>query len=152
MHDDVLLIIDGNRVDVTINPSPEVSYIDIGTTGLKGDKGDAVAIDGQVTIPYASAVTIDLAANPLALVFDIALTGNIIINFTNPIKNGQKVLLRLLQDAVGSRIVTFGASIKVGSTLTSYVASTQPLVTDVLGFIYNSSSNKFDFVGVNKGY
>ena len=106
----------------------------------------------QASIAYALNLVINLSTLPNVAVYDVDLTGNITIGFSNAVKNGQKILLRLKQDATGGRTVTFDASIRLGTSLTSYTATTTASKRDILGFVYDTVANKFDFVGVNKGY
>ena len=106
----------------------------------------------QASIAYALNLVINLSTLPNAAVYDVDLTGNITIGFSNAVKNGQKILLRLKQDATGGRTVTFDASIRLGTSLTSFTATTTASKRDILGFVYDTVANKFDFVGVNKGY
>lgn len=106
----------------------------------------------QASIAYALNLVINLSTLPNVAVYDVDLTGNIAIGFSNAVKNGQKILLRLKQDATGGRTVTFDASIRLGTSLTSFTATTTASKRDILGFVYDTVANKFDFVGVNKGY
>lgn len=103
----------------------------------------------QETLTYASSVTIDCSE---ASTFDILLTGNITIGFDFAAYDGQKIMLRLKQDATGSRLVTFDSTVTFSADLTGFTASTLANKTDLVGLIYNLSANKFQVVATNRGY
>lgn len=135
---------------VVTDSSSVTSYLDKRITAQMGGFVTAIPIGFvQQTKTYASTLVIDVSG---AATFDVTLTGNIVIGLTNPAYDGQKIVLRIKQDATGSRLVTFDTSIKVGTDITGFTATTTAAKTDILGFIYNAQSEKFDFVAITKGY
>ena len=68
----------------------------------------------------------------------VTLTDNCTLTFSNP-QAGGRYLLELLQDATGSRLVTFSATVKwSGSTATTLTTTAGR--TDIITFFYNGTS------------
>lgn len=135
---------------VIVGATAITSYEDLRTTTSIGGEGNPIPVAyKRKTVTYAAVVSINCSAESI---FDITLTGNITIGFTSPAYDGQKIILRVKQDAIGSRIVAFDSTIKVGTDITGFTATTTAAKTDVLGFIYNAQSDKFDLVAITKGY
>lgn len=63
---------------------------------------------------------------------------------------GQKMMVLISQDSTGSRKIGLHSSIKTGSDVVSYDASTTAGTNDYLGLIYQGVS--WDLVSVSKGY
>jgi hypothetical protein len=75
-------------------------------------------------------------------------------NPTNP-TNGQRIIIRIKQDATGSRLLTsFGSKWRGGADipLTDVVLSTAANAVDYLGAYYNSTDDKWDVIAFTKGY
>lgn len=73
---------------------------------------------------------------------------------TNP-TNGQRIIIRIKQDGVGSRLLTaFGAAWRGGLdiTLASIVLSTAINKVDYIGAYYNATDAKWDVLAFVKGY
>lgn len=136
---------------IVVGASTVTSYTDLRTTSSIGGAPSMVIpiAYAQQAITYAATVTINCSS---ASIFDITLTGNINIGLTSPAYDGQKITLRIKQDATGSRTVTFASSIAVGTDITGFTATTTGNKTDILGFIYNAQSTKFELVAIVKGY
>ena len=102
------------------------------------------------TVAYSSSVTLDCST---ADVFELTLTGNITIDFSNGV-NGQKVEVRLIQDGTGSRTVTWSGNVGFGSDITSAgsTASTGANKRDKYGFEYDSGATKYHMVAMARGY
>lgn len=100
------------------------------------------------TITYAASVTLDCNA---ADVFLITLTGNITIDFTNG-SSYQKAQVILTQDATGSRLVTWGTSVSLGSDISSATATTTANKIDYFGVQYNPASAKYHMIALARGY
>lgn len=81
----------------------------------------------------------------------MTLTGPITINFSGGI-NGQKILLRLTQDATGGRVATWGTSIRLGTDIDVATLSTAAGKTDYIGFVYNATATKYDLIALSRGY
>ena len=106
-----------------------------------------------VPVPRVVALTDDITITPNADTTDIGtvtLAGN--RNFAPPggtLVPGQKLLLRIKQDATGSRLPTWNAIYRfpggAAPTLTTTAGK-----TDYIGFIYNQADTKWDCVAVTK--
>lgn len=136
---------------IVTNATGVTSYIDLRSVASMGGDNSPITPIGYAkeNVTYAATVSINCSQ---ASTFDIILTGNISIGFISAAYDGQKVTLRIKQDALGSRTVTFNASVRLGTDITSFTATTGINKTDILGFIYNAAADKFDFVAVVKGY
>jgi hypothetical protein len=110
--------------------------------------GNSVASPLVNTATYASTLTLDCS---VAKVFDLTLTGNTVLSFSNGV-DGEDILVRLRQDATGSRLVTFGAMVRFGTDITGFTASTAASKMDYITLRYNSPSTKYDFVSARQGY
>lgn len=113
------------------------------------DKAGSVQLAVSVqTVTYAGSVTINMA---LVDESRITLTGNLVLGFTGGI-DGQKHVVNLIQDGTGGRTMTFDSSVRVSSDLPTPTLSTGASKVDRLGFIYNATAAKYDFVAVTKGF
>jgi len=97
----------------------------------------------------APVISIDAS---LANEFTVTIAGNRTLGApTNP-ADGQKVSLRIKQDAVGSRTLAFNAIYRFGTDIPSIVLSTAPNAEDYIGIIYNLTDNKWDVVALTRGF
>ena len=117
-----------------INPTSLTIY---GTTGV-------------TTVTYATTVNLDLTTLT-SNIARITLTGPCTINITGG-NDGQKVILELLQDGTGGRVVTLGTGWKYGTDITSYTGTTTLNKRDILGLEYNTSLSGAMLIGVARGY
>lgn len=101
-----------------------------------------------VTKAWASSVTIDWSQ---ALTQRITLAGPTVFTFTGG-RNGAKYVLEITQDATGSRTYTLPAKVRFGTYIPSVDITSTPNKTDKLGFIYNSTADKYDLVAVAYGF
>lgn len=68
-------------------------------------------------------------------------------------RNGQRVILCLLQDGSGNRDISFGAEVRDGADITLPLGlSTDPDLTDYATFIYRDSLSKYDVIAFVTGY
>jgi hypothetical protein len=100
------------------------------------------------SVTYASTVTLDCS---LYDTFEITLTGNITINFSNG-TDGQRVQVVAVQDGTGSRVITWGTGVAFGSDISSATASTGANKTDYFGLQYNGAATKYHMIAVARGY
>lgn len=115
--------------------------------GLSADP-DLVA-ERQVTLTPGANVSVNAA---LGSVFDLTPVQNFQLDSpTNPVQ-GQKILFRILQDGVGSRVLTLDSKYRVPSDLTGFVLSTATNTRDILGFVYDLINDTWDMTGITKGY
>jgi hypothetical protein len=88
----------------------------------------------------------------LANEFTVTIAGNRTLGApTNP-ADGQKVTLRIKQDAVGNRTLTFDPIYRFGTDIPSVVLSTTPDAEDYIGIIYNLDDDKWDVVALSRGF
>jgi len=102
------------------------------------------------TITCADNVTIDWSLGGIGkMTFDRA---TVAFTFSGAV-DGQKCQLLLKQDATGGRTVTFGSEVRGSDDLPSPpTLSTGANKLDRLGYVYNGTDSKYDFVAINKGY
>lgn len=110
--------------------------------------------ESVVTLTDAATVAIDASlGNVFTLLFTAAVGNTRAIGLpTGAPSNGQKMILRLRQDVVGSRTVTWNGVFRFGTNITSPTLTTTASKTDYIGFIYNSTDITWDCVAVSKGY
>jgi len=115
--------------------------------GLSADP--SLVVERQVTLTPGANVSVNAA---LGSVFDLTPVQNFQLdNPTNPVE-GQKILFRILQDGVGSRVLTLDTKYRVPTDLTGFLLSTAINTADILGFVYKLAADKWDMTGITKGY
>lgn len=100
-----------------------------------------------VTVTDAATITLDCGQGDL---HSVTLGGNRTIAGVTGSTDGQAILLRIVQDATGSRTVTWGAPFHFGTTYPQPTLSTGPGKIDYLEFVRNGA-NRFDCVRVALG-
>jgi hypothetical protein len=100
------------------------------------------------TNTWASSVTIDWSK---ALTHRITLSGPTTFTFTGG-RNGAKYVLEITQDASGSQTYTLPAKVRYGTYIPNVDITSTPNKTDKLGFIYDSTADKYDLVAVAYGF
>ena len=98
---------------------------------------------------YSGSLTVNVAG--LVDVVRITLTGNLVLGFTGG-TDGQKFIVELTQDGVGSRTLAYDASVVFGTDITGTTLTTTASKTDRIGFIYNSGTGKYSVIAFAKGY
>lgn len=102
-----------------------------------------------VTLTDAATIAVNAA---LSNHFRVTLAGNRALgNPTNPV-DGQKILLEVIQDATGSRTLTYGTAFAFGTDLVSPTLTTTASKRDFLGFVYTAAAAKWYLIGVVRGY
>jgi hypothetical protein len=81
----------------------------------------------------------------------VTLTGNVTFTFAGAV-DGQRLILEIIQDATGSRTITWPASVVFGADITAYVPSTTGSLRDFVGLLYNATSAKYYIVSIARGY
>jgi hypothetical protein len=134
---------------------------DIGTALVGGvrtsivvnDAGDTITVNN--TGPRVVALTDGATITPNADTTDIGkvtIAGNrTIANPTGTLTGGQRLILRIKQDATGSRTITWGSNFRFTGG-TAPTLTTTASKTDYLGFIYNSDDTKWDCVAVKLNF
>lgn len=83
----------------------------------------------------------------------MTLTGNVTgATFSGGV-DGQKITIRLRQDATGGRTFAFDSSfVRFGTDITGITLSTGANKTDYIGLVYHASDAKYDIVAFTKGF
>lgn len=84
-------------------------------------------------------------------VIEVTISANTTFTFSGAV-SGQKCLLKIKQDATGSRTVTLPSSVRFGTDVTSYTATTTASKKDYVGFVYDSADAKYDLLAINKDF
>ena len=151
-----------NAMDYTGASAPAASasghgrlYFDSTSNTFKVSKNAgayATLADGSTAAFSASGGTITANATVAST---ILVTVDAVATINGPTSgfNGQKVLYRLAQDGTGHTVTfsTGAGNFSFGTDVTSFTASAANL-TDYVGTIYNSTSNRWNIIGVVKGF
>lgn len=119
-----------------------------GADGADGADGLNAYQIAATVLAYAATIEVDLNTNSR---FEVTLTGNATINVVNGVQ-GQAFTIRIKQDGVGTRLVTWGSGIRYGADITSIVLSTTPNKADYVGFIRDVTGAAYDVVALTKGF
>jgi hypothetical protein len=85
--------------------------------------------------------------------YTVTLGGNRTLgNPSNPIRDGQRLLFCVRQDGTGGRTLAYDTKYRFSTDLPSPTLSTGASKIDYLGFIYNKTDDKWDFVGKVFGF
>lgn len=87
-------------------------------------------------------------------IFNGTATANFTLNpLTTGAVDGQRLVIRVTQDATGSRLITWGANIAFGTDIpSSTTLTTTASKTDVIGLMYSSSAGKWWLTSIVKGF
>jgi hypothetical protein len=101
-------------------------------------------------LSWASTIAVDAS---LGNHFRITLVGATAVLGapSNPV-DGQRIIVEVLQDGTGSRLLTYDTAYLFSTGLPSPTLSTAAGATDLLGFIYNSTKAKWLFVAFVNGF
>lgn len=104
---------------------------------------------GVVTLTDAATIATDAS---LGNHFEVTLGGNRTLgNPTNP-TDGQKATWEVLQDATGSRTLSFGTAFAFGTDIPSITLTTTASKRDFIGAVYNAVAAKWYVIAFVKGY
>jgi hypothetical protein len=101
------------------------------------------------TVSFSGVLTVDVSGKHDE--YRLALTGNTTLNFAGGV-SGQKISMRVKQDVVGGRVLTFGSSIRIPADLQAETLTTTPSTFDRIGFVYDAEDGYYDLVAISKGY
>jgi hypothetical protein len=105
-----------------------------------------------VVVALTDGANIALDAS-LGYTYAVTLGGNRTLSSpTNPLGDGQRIILRVRQDGTGSRTLAYGAKYRFGTSIPSPTLTTGANKTDYLGFIYSLADDKWDLVGLCQGF
>lgn len=138
------------------NPTPEQTpaLYDQLTAATNAANAAAASSNAQlaaytvVTKTWASTVAINWSD---ANCQRVTLSGPTTFTFTGGV-DGEKLILELKQDATGSRTITLPSNVRFSTTIPSVLLSTAANKIDKLGFMFNSTDNKYDLVAVTYGF
>lgn len=113
----------------------------------------AKMVQTPVTLTDASTVAVDAS---LGNTFRLTMTSGIgatraLGNPTNS-TDGQMIIIEVIQDGTGSRLLTYGTNYAFGTTVTSPVLTTTASKADFIGFMYNSTAGKWRCIAFAPGY
>lgn len=101
-----------------------------------------------VALTDAATIAIDASQGS---VFDVTLGGNRTLGApTNP-TDGQRIIVRVKQDATGSRTLAYNAVFRFDADGEPTLSTTAGAV-DYLGFQYNAASTKWDLLAHRLGF
>jgi len=103
---------------------------------------------GLVTATTSSATVDFTGVDVVRLTLESSVTN---LTITGAL-DGQKIILEIIQDIVGSRTVTWPSNVRFGSDITSITLSTAANKIDRVGFVYYGPASKYDVVSVARGY
>lgn len=104
--------------------------------------------DKVQTLTCAANVTVNWALGHIA---KIILDQGVTFTFQGA-NDGERLILRIKQDATGGRSVTLPASVRFGTDLTSMVVTATANKQDYCGFIYDATAAKYDAVSHMRGF
>lgn len=113
----------------------------------------AKMVQTPVVLTDASTVAVDAS---LGNTFRLTMTSG--IGSTRALGNpsnstdGQMILIEVIQDGTGSRLLTYGTNYAFGTLVTSPTLTTTASKTDFLGFMYSSSAGKWRCMAFAPGY
>lgn len=120
------------------------------TEAVRFGQLNALSVQDVVsTLTFSATLSIDVDTVSLGI---LTLTGNTTVTFTGTPTDGQPILLRLIQDASGSRIVTWESRVRFSTDLGATALSTTGLKTDYILLRYNTAANKWDVLALNRGF
>lgn len=125
------------------------AYVSPTATGLATF---AKMVQTPVALTYVSSGTTLVDAS-LGNTFRLTLTGatTILGNPSNS-TDGQMIIVEVIQDGTGSRLLTYGTNYAFGTLVTSPTLTTTASKTDVLGFMFNSTAGKWRLLAFSPGY
>lgn len=137
-----MLHVGSNRIWLdSVNRLRKFQYV----PGAETD-GQIIGTQSFLTVTYAASLALDASAATTQM---IALTGNITMLVpTNP-ANGAILNIIFVQDATGSRTVTWTGTTG-GFYHLSWVQSTAPNEVSTISFVYNSGNSKWIQLGAQK--
>lgn len=81
--------------------------------------------------------------------FELTLVGNVSIAFSGG-NDDQSLTVKVKQDAIGGRVMSLPATVRYNEVLTEYSGTTSPNAIDKLGFRFDKTDSRYDFVAVAK--
>ncbi len=125
----------------------KISLVDTKRRDLLDEGADGV-VQSVVGLVDGTTITIDPTKGKK---FRVTLAGDrtIVISAGT---DGQIITLEVIQDATGTRLITWDAAVNFGSDVSSPTLTTTAAKRDRLVFEYNAVAAKWDCIAVAKGY
>jgi len=121
----------------------------IGVFGLKIEGPPSINdVYQTITDPGSGTVTITWTAGKNA---QLLVERDLTLAFEEAF-DGDKIILRIIQDGTGARVVTLPASVEYGDEITEASISLEADTRSYLGFIYHAASGSYDLVANVSGY
>lgn len=150
---DSLSVVSAPGADQLITSQTQATFLETAIQGAPGPIGQPGTAYASVNVvPYSANISIDLSA--LTATYDLTLAGNAVVNFINgsPALDGKRVMLRVRQDATGSRAVTWGSSIHFGSDIAAVALTSAANALDYVGFMYYHARVQCDVTAFARSY
>jgi hypothetical protein len=114
----------------------------------------ATPVNGLVAVTAASAITGSTATLTPGSGTQISATlqSNTTITVSSGASDSQPLVLRLKQDSTGSRTVAFDSSVKFGTDITNFTASTAANAVDLVGLKWDATEGVWFFVAYARGF
>jgi hypothetical protein len=84
--------------------------------------------------------------------FRVTLGGDRTLANPTSATDGQRITWEIIQDATGSRFLSYGSKFTFGTDVTSPVLSVTGNLRDFITAVYNSTTDKFYVVGFARGF
>ena len=126
-----------------------LSQLDLRYAGLSGATFTGHIAPAVVTLSQSGGLVAVNAALGNDLRLTLTASGWTISNPSNPV-DGQGLVFHLFQDATGSRTVSWGTAYNFGAGVAPTL-STAANAVDILGFIYDSGTSKWEYAGGGGG-
>lgn len=110
---------------------------------------DADEPDPLVTLTDGANIATDCS---LGQRFRVTLGGNRTLDNPTNMQDGFQYVWEFIQDGTGSRTISLGTKFAFGTDITALTLTTTASKRDFMTAIYNSAADKFNIVGVSKGY
>lgn len=100
----------------------------------------------------AATIAIDARNGGDPIVCDVTLAGNRTLGAPTNASDTRRIIIRVKQDGTGSRTLAYNAIYRFPSDIPSPTLSTAAGTTDIIAFMYNAASVKWDCVAAIMGY
>lgn len=143
------LTVKGTSGTGIVVPAKRIALLYWDGTNVVELSAKVVSIDSQIyDLSYAATTNVDWSNGSVQRV---TLTGDVTFALAGA-HDGQKCILEVIQDATGSRLVTWGAEVAFGTDITGAVLTTTASKRDFVVFQYDSATAKYYVVDFKKGY
>lgn len=112
---------------------------------------------GTVRNPFFTLPFSDPMLFPLTMGNAFSFTATADFTLGNPVgetdsMDGIPILLEIIQDGVGSRLITFDTQYQFSADIPTFTLTTTPAARDLIGLIYRRDTDKWMVVAKSLGY